>query len=98
MCQMCEEYEAELRRMGIAMDNEIVISDLEPETVEALERQARLHGHSVDQEVKHILRQGVTTPIQKNRAAQVEELRAFRASLPPQKTDSLTLLREDRDR
>jgi len=96
MCQMCEEYETELRRLGIAMD-EITVRGVERDVVEALEQQAREHGHTFDQEVSTILRNSVSHA-KPDRTALIERSRALRASLPPQKTDSLTLLREDRDR
>jgi hypothetical protein len=99
MCQMCDEYEAELRRLGIAMDDEISVKGLERDTLEALEERARKHGISVDEEVKQVVRSTVTkrrmTPDEfENRANAI-------AALTPKgikQTDSTLLLREDRDR
>jgi hypothetical protein len=76
--------------MGII--EKIVVSD---EALRALEAQARLHGRTIEQEAAHRIE------IQHrsfDRAALVERARAFRESLPPQASDSLVLLREDRDR
>lgn len=99
MCQMCEEYEAELKRMGIAMDGDIVIKGLERETLEALEERAREHGITVDEEVKHIVRSTVgsrrMTPDEFERRA---EAIAAMTPIGITQTDSAVLLREDRDR
>jgi plasmid stability protein len=94
MCQMCEEYEAELRRLGIAMD-EITVN-LDPDTREELEQQAKTHGQSIAHEAEHILREHAAQ--QKLRRDPVAWSRALRAMSPPGTTDTLTLLREDRDR
>jgi plasmid stability protein len=96
---MCEEYEAELRRLGIAMDNEIVVKGLERETLEALEERAREHGISVDEEVKHIVRSTVTR--RRMTPDEFESRANAIAALTPKgikQTDSALLLREDRDR
>ena len=76
--------------MGII--EKITVSD---ETLRALEQEARRNGHSVAEEAARRI-EGVQ--VSASRADLIERMRAFRASLPPQKTDSLTLLREDRDR
>lgn len=76
--------------MGII--EKIVVSD---ETLRALERDARLHGRTVAEEVAQRIEGEQSLA---SRDALVERARAFRKSLPPQTTDSLTLLREDRDR
>jgi hypothetical protein len=88
---MCDEYEAELRRMGII--EKIVIDD---ETMRKLEERARQAGKPLDHEAADLVRLGLeVAPV---KATLIERSRALRASLGPQKTDSLTLLREDRDR
>lgn len=108
MCQMCDEYEAELRRMGIAMDEKIEI-DLDADILSAVSRQAEAHGHSVGEEVLAIVRRSVVgnaqgaskdVPMRDGKIDFVEWARRIRAMTPtgvPQ-TDSLRLLREDRDR
>lgn len=76
--------------MGII--EKIVVSD---ETLRRLEQDALEHGRSVAEEVAARIegpRNGMS------RTELVERARAFRASLPPQVSDSLALLREDRDR
>ena len=76
--------------MGVI--EKIIVSD---QTLLQLEQAARLHGHSVAQEA------ALRLDGERDEAARdelVARLRAFRDSLPPQTTDSLTLLREDRDR
>lgn len=98
MCQMCDDYEAELRRMGIAMDEDIVIRGLDRETLDALEARAREHGTSVDEEVKHIVRSTVAT--RRMTPDEFERRAAAIAAMTPKvkQTDSALLLREDRDR
>jgi plasmid stability protein len=92
MCQMCDDD-----WMAKIMDEKITI-DLGPELMHELERRAREHGHDVADEVVDIVRGSVTGGTAAGRDALLAELRAFRSSLPPQTTDSLSLLREDRNR
>ncbi len=76
--------------MGII--EKIVVSD---ETMQQLEQAARSHGLTLEEEAARRIES------QMHRATREELLarsRALRASMPPQTTDSLTLLREDRDR
>jgi hypothetical protein len=76
--------------MGII--EKIVVSD---ETLRQLQEAAATHGRTVAEEVA--IR--IEAPVEDiSRRELIARMRAFRASLPPQKTDSLTLLREDRDR
>ena len=77
--------------MGII--EKIILDDT---TMRAVEVRARNSGHSVDDEAAELLRLGLQ--VVSKRGALLERSRALRASLPPQKTDSLALLREDRDR
>jgi hypothetical protein len=76
--------------MGVI--EKIVVSD---ETLRTLEHEARLHGRTVAEEVAQRI-EGEQSHA--SRDALVARARAFRESLPPQTTDSLALLREDRDR
>jgi hypothetical protein len=70
----------------------IVVSD---ETMQQLQRAAAAHGRTVAEEVAS----RIETPLSKEtREELIARMRNFRESLPPQTTDSLTLLREDRDR
>jgi hypothetical protein len=74
--------------MGII--EKIVVSD---EALKRLEQDARTHGRSVAEEVAARL-EAPQTDIWREQL--IARMRAFRESLPPQTTDSLTLLREDR--
>jgi len=103
MCQMCEEYEAELRRLGIEMDEKVTV-EFESETFEALSRQAEAHGHSVVDEVRQIVQRNVVStrtdvPRKDGRIDFVEWARRIRDMTPPgvPQTDSVKLIREDRD-
>ena len=80
------------------MDDKITI-DLDRETLEALAQQAEAHGKSVDQEASDIVRERVGH-IAKHDVDFVAWARRIRAMTPkgvPQ-TDSVQLIREDRDR
>jgi plasmid stability protein len=98
MCQMCDEYEAELRRMGIAMDEKITV-EFDTDEMAALRLEAEAHGHDVAAEVRERVRRTLP-PVQHGEIDFVAWSRRIRAMTPkgvPQ-TDSLTLLREDRNR
>ncbi len=76
--------------MGII--EKIVVSD---ELMTQLEASASLRGLTVEQEV---VRRIESAPSRPNREELLARSRALRASMPKQTTDSLQLLREDRDR
>ena len=96
MCQMCDEYEAELRRMGIAMDEKVTV-DFDRETMDGLRRQAEAHGHDVETEVREIVRGTIPTaaPV----ADWVARAKAIRGMTSPGsiKVDSVRLIRASRD-
>ena len=93
---MCEEYEAELRRLGIAMDEKLVV-DLDRVELDEIERQAREHGHSASEEVRFIVREHIGRErLRRDPIAWSRRIRAMTLDVP--QTDSLSLLREDRDR
>ncbi len=76
--------------MGVI--EKIVVSD---ETMRQLERDAKLHGLTLAEEVA---RRVEAAPVSRpSREELLAQMKALRASLPSQKTDSLSLLREDRD-
>ncbi len=80
------------------MDDKITV-DLDRGTFEALSRRAETHGKSVDQEASDILRESVGASAKPD-IDFVEWARRIRAMTPkgvPQ-TDSVQLIREDRDR
>jgi plasmid stability protein len=91
MCQMCEEYEAELRRMGII--EKIVVSD---ETLDQLKHDAKRHGRSVEEEAAERL----SVPKRPSRAEMIDRLEQTAAllTLDVPQTDSTLLIRADRDR
>ncbi len=68
--------------------------ELDDVTMRAIETRARHAGISVDGEAAELIRLGLQAA--SGRDALIARARALRESLPPQKTDSLTLLREDR--
>ena len=74
--------------MGII--EKIVVSD---ETLRRLEQDALAHGSSVADEVAARIEGSQS---EGSREDLIARMRSFRASLPSQTTDSLTLLREDR--
>jgi plasmid stability protein len=77
----------------MGMIEKIVFDDA---TMRALEKRALESGHSLDDEVAELVRLGLAVTEERSRL--LERSRALRAALPPQRTDSLTLLREDRSR
>lgn len=71
--------------MGII--EKVIVSD---ETLQRLERDALANGRSIAEEVAA----RIETPLPAlSREDLIERMKAFRDSLPPQTTDSLTLLR-----
>lgn len=77
--------------MGIV--EKIVLDDA---TMRAIQDRAKDAGTTIDDEVAELVRLGLQAV--ESQEALVARARLFRESLPPQTTDSLTLLREDRDR
>ena len=54
MCQMCEEYEAELRRLDPSSVRSITVK-FEPDERAALEAHAKRNNRSAERDVLHIL-------------------------------------------
>jgi plasmid stability protein len=98
MCQMCDEYEAELRRLGIAMDREIT-KRLSDEIADELEKRAQAHGHEVADEARNILA-GQVTRSETARIDFAAEFARIRAMTPKGVSQTLArkIIREDRDR
>jgi plasmid stability protein len=96
MCQMCDEYEAELARMGIAMNEKITV-ELDSETMDAVRRDAKAHGHDVANEVREIVRQKFSRGAQE--IDYVQEFRRIRAMTPKgvKQTPAWKIIRESRD-
>lgn len=99
MCQMCDEYAAELRRMGIAMDEKVTV-EFDGELIDALSRQAAAHGHDIETEVREIVRQNIVRRPPMTPEEFLARAREIRAMTPPGviQSDSTLLIREDRDR
>jgi DNA-binding XRE family transcriptional regulator len=76
--------------MGVI--EKIIVSD---QTMRQLEQDAKLRGLTLAEEVAR--RVEVAPAPRPSREELLARMQALRDSLPPQKTDSLTLLREDRD-
>ena len=76
--------------MGII--EKIVVRD---ESLKTLQQDALRHGNSIAEEAARRIEGDQAST---ERGDLIARMRAFRASLPRQSTDSLTLLREDRDR
>jgi plasmid stability protein len=97
MCQMCEEYEAELRRMGIAMNEKITV-ELDSGTMEAVRRDATAHGHDVAKEVREIVREKFSR-IGRGDIDYAAEFRRIRAMTPKgvEQTPSWKIIRDSRD-
>ena len=74
--------------MGII--EKIIVSDA---TLRQLEADAERHGRTLSEEVAARIEE--SRP-EETRDALIARMRDFKNSLPPQTTDSLTLLREDR--
>jgi plasmid stability protein len=75
--------------------NDLVIRNLDEGVVESLQRSAILHGRSLEEELRDIVTQAARN-VPLDRRALADALCA-RARYP-QQTDSVELLREDRDR
>jgi plasmid stability protein len=75
--------------------SQLLVRDLAPETVERLKIQARLHGRSLQGEIKRILEEAIQFSLTEasGTAAQWQRRLAGRVA-----SDSADLLREDRDR
>lgn len=75
--------------MGII--ERVIVSD---ETMRQLETAAKLHGVSIEQEAARRIE--AAAPARPTREELLTRMKALRDSMPPQTTDSLELLREDR--
>lgn len=73
---------------------QVIIRDLPETTINQLKLKAKLHGLSLEQELRDILsREAGLTPAEK--LALVDSVRAMQEK--PLKTDSTQMIREDRD-
>jgi plasmid stability protein len=76
--------------------NEIRIPPFDPKTTKAIRRRARLRGKSFEDEIRELVEMGLL--VDPRRAEIIQRFRDLRSGMPPQKTDSVDLIREDRDR
>ena len=76
--------------------SQILVRNLAPEVVQRLKQRAERNRRSLEAEVRSILEN--LTVAEERRAEAIRFADAMRASSPPQVTDSVDLIREDRDR
>lgn len=74
---------------------DVLVRNVEPAVVDRIKAQAKRSNRSLQSQMKLIMREAANRP---EPLSQIELLRKFRASLGPQKTDSVELLRADRKR
>lgn len=81
------------------MDDKITI-ELDTAALDALARMAEAHGRSIDEELRAIVTERVTVRPKMTPEEALRRSREIRAMTPKgvRQTDSLVLLREDRDR
>lgn len=74
---------------------QVIVRNLDDETIAALKAKAALHGNSLEQELRRILAEAAR-PGPQERLALADQIRA----MTPRKrqSDSTALVREDRDR
>ena len=77
--------------------SEILVRNLDPEVVEQLKIRAKLNRRSLQAEVREILEREVR-PSRLSREEFLAIVDRIRLNAPPQRTDSVDLIREDRDR
>ena len=75
--------------------SELVIRDMDSHLLDRIHQTAILHGVSVEDEVKKILDTAINTPSPNTALDRARAIRERNAHL--QKTNTLDLLREDRD-
>jgi len=78
----------------------LTITELEESTLETLRRNAQVHGRTVEAEAAALIRQGLQERGKRDRDALIAEARRISAMTPRgvKQTDSVVLIREDRDR
>ena len=74
---------------------DVLVRDIEVAVLDRLKLRAKRQNHSLQSEMKMIFNEAAE---RREPLSELELLRKFRASLKPQKTDSVDLLREDRNR
>ena len=81
------------------MDEKLTV-DIDRETLDALNRQAEERGHTVDEEVRDILKRSIRLRVAADRQAIIDEFHRIQAMTPTgvRQTSAVQLIREDRDR
>ena len=74
---------------------QVIVRNLDDKVVAALKAKAKLHRHSLEQELRAIL-SGAASPSAEERLALADRIRAMTPS--GRQTDSTALIREDRER
>jgi plasmid stability protein len=77
--------------------SQILVRDLSPEVVDQLKRRAKANRRSLQAEVKEILEREAR-PARLSREEFLALMDRIRDQSPPQKSDSVQLIREDRER
>jgi hypothetical protein len=75
--------------------SQILVRDLDPETVDELKEMARLNSRSLQAQVKSMLEEAAAQ--RKHRIEFMKLARDIRERSGPQTTNSVDLIREDRD-
>jgi plasmid stability protein len=73
---------------------QVIVRNLDDEVVSSLKLKAELHGHSLEQELREILRRAASLT-SAEKVALADRIRAMQAR--PLETESWELIREDRD-
>jgi plasmid stability protein len=76
--------------------SQILVRNLDPKVVEHLKQRAERNHRSLEAEVRAILEDMADRQERREEAIRIAD--RIRASAPPQVTDSVDLIREDRDR
>ena len=76
--------------------SQILVRDLDPELVERLKQRAKRNRRSLQAEVKVILESAANPRIQRREVLEIMD--RIRSASGPQTTDSVDLIREDRER
>ena len=78
----------------------LTITELEESTLESLRRNAQAHGRTVEAEAAALIRRGLQERPKPDRESLIAEARRISAMSPKgvKQTDSVLLIREDRDR
>ncbi len=74
---------------------QVIVRNLDDQVIATLKAKAKLHGHSLEQELRAILSR-VAKPNAAERLTLADRIRDMTPS--KRQTDSTTLIREDRDR